>query len=388
MSTDSQSLLAATREQHRKVLELATLQVMVRETLEGVVAKAEGQSLDSLTRPHGINGVEVQSFLDRKRVIMSGRVLACVLALVECPSMDSDFAGVMQGLNPRYARLARLNKPAIDTVFRLRELQVRFPDVDTRSVASVFGDHANLYVSVVNAGTDALTAFEDPSTREAVLAVLDDGVDERIRALVAEKAERIQAASSELRGLLDTLLDRYPTRKDQAEALGVKRPHVQKALGGQLSIDVIRRLIEAVRELMASESAPSPPAPTPPPRGERGFAATLSAVLERHGGATSAEGVTFTLGEDSFVEIDLDPTEDLIALVQRHIEHTRGLLNLLAQIRDDATRHKVRERIARQVEELGLTIRLFSDIHPNRLTRLHDDQRRAWAAGPGTKRPR
>ncbi len=104
----------------------------------------------------------------------------------------------------------------------------------------------------------------------------------------------------------------------------------------------------------------------------------LSTVLEAHGGETSLTGVRFVLGESSFVEIDLDPPQDLVAFIERQIELVRGLLNVLTQIRDPVTRKKIQGRIGRQVEELDLAIRLFSAVHPNQLTRLHDDQRNAW----------
>lgn len=108
-------------------------------------------------------------------------------------------------------------------------------------------------------------------------------------------------------------------------------------------------------------------------------AAPLSEVLSAHGGETSPLGIPMVLGEKSFVLIDLDPSEELIVTVERLVQTLRGLLNLLAQIRDDHMRDLVRKRLSPQIEELELAIRLFSDVHPNRLTKLHDDQRRAWS---------
>lgn len=111
----------------------------------------------------------------------------------------------------------------------------------------------------------------------------------------------------------------------------------------------------------------------------------LTTLLDAYGGETSPLGVERVLGTDSFVQIDLDPTEDLIVLIERLVETLRGLLNLLAQIRDDHTRGNVRRRIGPQIEELELAIRMFSSVHPNRLTQLHDAQRSAWIGNSSKK---
>lgn len=112
----------------------------------------------------------------------------------------------------------------------------------------------------------------------------------------------------------------------------------------------------------------------------------LSELLNTHGGETSPLGVRMVLGKASFVEIDLNPPEDLIILVGQQIQMVRGLLNLLVQIRDEKTRGLVRKRIGPQVEELELSIRLFCDVHPNNLTKLHDAQRHAWAGNGSSKK--
>lgn len=125
-------------------------------------------------------------------------------------------------------------------------------------------------------------------------------------------------------------------------------------------------------EVPSSEEAPLP-------QEETGTTVPLTELLATHGGESSPLGVGSVIGSASFVKIDLDPSEELIKLIEGQIETLRGLLNLLAQIRDDRVRALVRARIGPQVEELELAIRLFSDIHPNRLTSLHDSQRRAWA---------
>lgn len=130
-------------------------------------------------------------------------------------------------------------------------------------------------------------------------------------------------------------------------------------------------------EVPSSEEAPLP-------QEETAITVPLTDLLATHGGESSPLGVGSVIGSASFVKIDLDPSEELIKLIEGQIETSRGLLNLLAQIRDDRVRALVRARIGPQVEELELAIRLFSDIHPNRLTPLHDSQRRAWA-GPTTK---
>ncbi len=117
---------------------------------------------------------------------------------------------------------------------------------------------------------------------------------------------------------------------------------------------------------------------TPHPEAES-EAVPLTQLLDAHGGETSPLGIPMVLGEKSFVLIDLDPSEELIVTVERLVQTLRGLLNLLAQIRDDHMRDLVRKRLSPQIEELELAIRLFSDVHPNRLTKLHDDQRRAWS---------
>jgi len=131
-------------------------------------------------------------------------------------------------------------------------------------------------------------------------------------------------------------------------------------------------------EVSSSEEASVPQEVT-------GTAVPLTELLETHGGELSPLEVGSVIGSASFVKIDLDPSEDMIKLIERQIEILRGMLNLLAQIRDDHVRALVRTRIGPQVEELELAIRLFSDIHPNRLTSLHDSQRRAWAGGSTPK---
>ena len=105
----------------------------------------------------------------------------------------------------------------------------------------------------------------------------------------------------------------------------------------------------------------------------------LSELMESRGGDVSPLGIQSVLGEDSFVEIDLDPSQELVDCISSQVQHTRAALNLLSQIRDKQTRDLVRKKIGPQVEELELAIRMFSDVHPNRLSRLHDSQRQLWA---------
>ena len=97
------------------------------------------------------------------------------------------------------------------------------------------------------------------------------------------------------------------------------------------------------------------------------------------GGETSPLGIKFVLSPASFKEIEGEISTDLIPFSKRLLELCRAVLNILSQLKADDVRRRVRETLGPEIEELELTIRLFTKEFPNRLTPLIHGQRINWA---------
>lgn len=136
----------------------------------------------------------------------------------------------------------------------------------------------------------------------------------------------------------------------------------------RISDDTAWHEIEGILEGRV-EATPAPPSES-----------AVQALLDRFGGETSPLGVKYVLGPKSFRDAEVVPDDHMIEAVRARIEEARGLLNVLAQVKDETVRARVRARLSREVEELQLALYTFSFEHPNALTPLHQAQRITWAA--------
>jgi len=112
-------------------------------------------------------------------------------------------------------------------------------------------------------------------------------------------------------------------------------------------------------------------------------------VLRNFDGETSPLGVRFVLGPKSFkqLEVEASQTAKLINLIKETIEQCRRLLNMASQISDDNIRVLIRKSIlGKEIEELELAMRLFSERYPNKLLELNSQQRAFWATLGGKDR--
>lgn len=92
-------------------------------------------------------------------------------------------------------------------------------------------------------------------------------------------------------------------------------------------------------------------------------------------GRVSADGVPYSLDSSAFKPFDYRPSPDDLRCTVRQIQLVRAALNVLTQISDDGIRAQVRQTLGHEVEELGMTLRVFTDEFPNRMIGLYDAER-------------
>jgi hypothetical protein len=209
----------------------------------------------------------------------------------------------------------------------------------------------------------------------------------------------------QLRGLVHELKPKVGNRETVAKELNVSIGVLKHAMRGSTTNEKLDVLLKKAEKLLGrykpNEALTTPTLPTTPtksghqkvsPKETRDPASgngamqiatriDLGQILSQLGGETSAKGVRFVLGEASFKQVDLEPSEAFIAQVVQSIEIARGLLNVCAQVKDRKIRDGVQDFVLPQVEELERTLKAFKALRPKDLMSALTANRRTETRG-------
>lgn len=380
MTIEASELLREVERRRRNILELAALQTQMREALQDRFDRS-GETLTAYARKYGLHNARAKRFLEGDLVVTRGQMLAGVLDAIERPDLTSKIEKLTAGIADREAALAGHPKDVIDAHYDLRKLYSCLRDTyETEVIASAFGEYADVFAGTVTQSSTAVTALHDDSVRTAIRHVLERGdLDDRI----AVEYQRIEAAKQKKASRLSEILDLmsaagFDARRKQAEELGIYWTTLNNALQARGSTSTVEQVLARAEAWCAqcnTEEAPNGADPA------EAFVTDQqsTSLIEQHGGGSSPEGVRFTVSASSFHEVDWDPSDGFVEWLKRTLEMARAALNSCAQIKNEASREKIRGQVAAEVMELELAIRLFSDRFPNRLTELHDAQRKTWS---------
>lgn len=361
-------------EQRDRVRTLRGLQAELRSVLDER-RERERLTVGTLASNIGVGWNEIKEFLSGRRTFCGGKILAASTAYVERRDLRDAIERAARGLSDRMRGLAGCPVEAIDLAFALEDAhEAHAPELTQEEFAQCFESAAPIVLGALQASQESLHALRGDGGQSLRDALASDVLVTHLRNAQAAKRDRIAGKAAIAHDLLGNLATRFQFREQQARALGVHRTTLAAVLRGSASEGTVDELIAKAKQLLGERDAAIPAAAAP--------AAAPTSALEQHGGETSPLGVRFVLGPNSFRELDGDPGAGGIAFARRQLELTRLTLNLLAQLNDPATRRHVREALGPEVEELELSVRLFTVEHPNRLTELHQAQRETWAKQP------
>lgn len=406
MTRKSDISIERLREMRANIHALAAIQGELRSAVERRRAQDPPKTIGAISSEISVSWRDLKGLLDQERSISGGASVKKIAAYAHCPEIADKICALTDATPDRFLGAASATPEAIDCAFDLEEAWTLHAETfDQRTFANAFGDHHATVLGAIRHARAAFTTLANPAVREAIRAILaDTSFMNRIASATETSAGRQLEKSKRLAALVVRLKPRYRFRQNVAKALDVCRTTLIAACNGTAGEETIDELIAKATALVhspadAPQGVPAPAVPTPPPpapptqegagqtEGNVQPPASAIEVLEKLGGETSPLGVRFVLGPDSFREIAMEQIEAFIAFGLRQLELARIVLNFSAQIKDEATRKRIREAFGKHVEETELAIRIHTARYPNRLTKLHQGEREAWAAVGGTPKP-
>ena len=270
--------------------------------------------------------------------------------------------------------LTLFSKPIIDLVFDLKEVRGSLVQTNHRSVHE-FGPHKKLVENLLRCSRKALRHVEDQTHFSEMRTLVN-------KLMSGEKVEHTFSKHEDgLAQMFSLLLKRYHNQRAVSLALGMRHSTIGNALRGQASEKDTARVFEGCKRLLKIEVLKEP--------ADRPNEAAPEDSQKEYEGETSKRGVRFVLGPKSFkqLEVEISLAPPLINLIKGTVEQCRRLLTLATQINDDKVRGAVRQSVlSKEIEELELAIRLFSQMYPNKLLELNNQQREFWATVNKEKR--
>jgi hypothetical protein len=375
-------------ELRRALLDMSPKQAALKKRLKAYLSSMH-KAVGTVGREVGMPWASINDFVEGRTAIKRSKGLSGLSKLLDCEELGEEIAVISDKIGDRYLALSLQSQEVIDVVIELiKALRQRSDDYTLDDFAGGFHDNAEVVKGVVNGSREALAKLADPELlnviQEQLLLDLDDPIEmAKQRRLAAQKA-----AGKQLEQLIEPLIDSFSDKTSTAKALGLPRGALSSALNGHSSLEQINKVskiaqgklkaIKAAGTEVRKSTRPLPPKPTPSPPGPSPdkLAAQASAVF---GGTATDDGIDFVLTQDNYRSVEGLPVE----LIEEHLlallPLVRRWLNLGSQAAEHQLRKQARKRLAREVEELELAIRLFTFAHPNKLLELYDGQRAEWA---------
>lgn len=371
-------LIALLAVQKEKVLALSGLQRELRAAVLRLRKEAPKPPWKKLASKLRVSWQDLNKLVNRRQTLCGGKTLAKLTSGLERVDLVDRITIAASGLSSPLRGLAAFSPEVIELAFGVREEFVRTgrKGETHASFSKRFKPSDKLVLGLLIGAKQSLIACERSETRNRIRSLFSFNQVVRTKpSSSAAKApeepdfntlyERLYAVHGSARAIARLL--KCSTRTLTRVCKGLALPETKANL--------IARAMECLAGYLASPGLAAATVAKPTSgTSEKG----LNDLLERHGGGRSPLGVKYVLGPDSFRAIKYEPGADLIAFVKSQIETLRGLLNLLAQIKNDQVRARVREGLSREIEELELALRSFTAEFPNLLTPLYEGQRQFW----------
>lgn len=175
-----------------------------------------------------------------------------------------------------------------------------------------------------------------------------------------------------LRELIAEAAEKYGSKEKALDAMGIRKRALKGVLYEKRSEETVWKYILIVEKFLkkcvrtAAETSES--------------LVSISEIMKKSGGETSARGVPFVLTEKNYTPIKGYPSQTDIEFAIKNIQLVRFLLNVFSQFADDAEREKIRKAMGAEIEELFQAMKIFSNDFPNNVLKVYEMQRRYWEA--------
>ena len=368
--------------QRRQVLRLANLQAKLRAAFDKKCHTEKLPGTNERAKRLKLEWSEMHRYETRVNAVCGGKILKALIAFLDLPNMAKEINDAATGLRSPLCGLSLSPLNIIGLAFDMAEAHLRYGGKMTHEIfARAFTPHDQAALALLRTSQDGLRELESQAeTIQAMRNLLDDEQELRnhLAAALAQQQKDMAEPLAELKRLVAQLLAVHKTTRRLAPVLEVHATTMYQALGGKVSGETMTGLLTRARRL-CNVNVPTAPAVA-------ADTSTATHLVQQLGGEVSPLGVQYVLGPNSFRQIEGDPGETYVQFAQRTMEMARLALNIGSQIKDPETRRRLREKLGREVEELELAVRLFTSVHPNRLTALHEAQRQDWGKPDASKK--
>lgn len=307
-------------------------------------------------------------FVRKERVMCSGRTFEALTKALNLEILAMQIKNLASGLPTREMGLSQFSAEIIDLVYDLKEFS---QSKLNQGVAEFFKPYHKLIGGILRCSREDIRRIEDPNTFTEIRSFVDKVMRGELIA-----ADSVSDEATKLSDMYKILLKHFVNQAGVGKALHIRSSTVGQAVRGVASKKDFKKVFHRCGEVIkgldvtgAQKFVSDGGVPENPSKGN-------------FDGETSPQGVKFVLGPKSFrqLEIEVSQINKLIDLIKEAMENCRRLLNLASQIVDEKTKMAIRKSVlGKEVEELELAMRLFSQKYPNELLKLNAGQREFWA---------
>ncbi len=398
--------------QREAVLKLADLQKELRDALHANLKK-NGCTLGAAAGQAGVDWKGAHGVYTGTRALGGGRTLKRLTAYLGKPQLETAILDCTVRLNDRLVGLSVLEKKHIQTVFDVHEIfhleREARKSLTLTAFSRAFDEQQEIVFGILNWQVDAVRQLND----EAASAQFEEFLTSKelsgkITKVVKQETDEQARLAAEFRKAGERLLRGPIVNSKLAQALGISASNVGYALSGCVPQARLTELIGQINQKLeaaghakedgvaVTQKDVKAPEPSAKPSHETARLEQTPTKIPTENrmvneepqtdpgnwpmGGTSEEGVPFVLDQTSFTPFAYRPAPEDIKYTARQIQHLRSLLNVLTQISDDGIRETVRLTLGPEVEELAMTLRLFTEEFPNRMLGLFDAERQTMKA--------
>ncbi len=360
---DKQRTLERNRAAREALIKLSPLQNQLRELVAARMER-EKMTITAAARDAGIGWSEVKRFLNRETAVGSGIRLTGLCAFVDRADLAQQIAQLAEPYtSTRVLGLALYDPAVIELIYDVIDRYHSFSKLRMEIFASVFEVDQNIVHGVLEFHQESCNRLTDGECRGRIHRLLaSTDFAERIR-----KANQVVIDPKGPRALLEALVEqgkkKYGSRPAFALALGEPIGTFSPSKSKLMSDARAKELVELARKHLDTPiSTPSKSSEGGEPIGE--IAPPLTSATFR------------------FIEAE-EPDAIELEFILRRMEQVRAALDRCTQVKDDKIRAKIRRKLERAVEELVLSLKLFTYEYPNRVLPLFDAERQNMQALEG-----
>lgn len=228
--------------------------------------------------------------------------------------------------------------------------------------------------------------FERISVEELLADRTKTTADQRKGAPGPKKSVKLTGArAAALQSAIQTYMDHHgiTSLSSFSRRVGISGSSNSNLLRDIVTGKVVERIHEATGDdrlaperFWGSEGGSDAP-PAPP---ERGRGSTKPPTDSEPASITALKSFGFLLTAETFRPVEFAPTNEQLRDTEALLRELYRRLALLAMVRDDAVRQRIRAQFGPLIDEFYLALRIFEHTHPTAIVRLMDEQRQSFAS--------